>query len=191
MKSPHVPRVATWLLGCLLPPRDREAVLGDLIEEYAIRAGSPPLSTVARWYWWQVSRSIPQILWSSIRREGLLSTLGVAFGAYIAAGLLEFAGVAAISKLLGPNAGPFAVLNVVIGLATMVLGGYVAAWIRPGAASALAGMVMIAVVILMVTMSDSAPLWYGLTFLIVGPLAALAGGTLYFTKDTRRAGRTL
>jgi hypothetical protein len=182
MKSPHVPRVATWLLGCLLPPRDREAVLGDLIEEYAIRAGSAPLSTVARWYWWQVSRSIPQILWSSIRREGLLSTLGVAFGAYIAAGLLEFAGVAAISKLLGPDAGPFAVLNVIIGLATMVLGGYVAAWIRPGAASALAGMVMIAVVILMVTMSGSAPLWYGLTFLIVGPLAALAGGTLRFTK---------
>jgi hypothetical protein len=120
----------------------------------------------------------------------LLSTLGVAFGAYIAAGLLEFAGVAAISKLLGPDAGAL-VLNAIVGLATIVLGGYVAAWIRPGAASALAGMVLIAVVILMVTASGSAPLWYGLTFLVFGPVAALAGGTLCLTARTRRADRAL
>ncbi len=74
-----------------------------------------------------------------------------------------------------------------VGLATIVLGGYVAAWIRPGAAQALAGIEMIAVVILMVTMTDSAPLWYGLTFLIIGPLAACAGGILRVAGQTGRA----
>jgi hypothetical protein len=106
-------------------------------------------------------------------------------GAYIAAGIVEFIGNAAISTLLAPGAG-LTVFSLLFGLATIVLGGYVAARIRPGAATALAGIVVIAVVILMVTMSDSAPLWYGLVFLIVGPLAALAGGTL--RRDRRTGG---
>jgi hypothetical protein len=77
----------------------------------------------------------------------------------------------------------------IVGLATLVLGGSFAAWIRPGAASALSGIVAIAVVILMVTTSDRAPLWYGLTFLIIGPLAALAGGTLHVGRRMCRGRR--
>src|SRR2546425_11109058 len=100
MRYHIAPRFATWLLGCLLPQRDREAVLGDLIEEYAIRARSASPSTVARWLWGQVYRSVPLVLWSAIRRRGSLSTLSVALGAYIVAGTLESAGVAALSRLL-------------------------------------------------------------------------------------------
>lgn len=48
---------------------------------------------------------------------------------------------------------------------------------------------MIAVIILMVTMTDSAPLWHGLTFLFIGPLAACAGGTLRVARQTGRGGR--
>jgi len=184
----HVaPRVATWLLACLLPRADREAVVGDLIEEYAIRAQSTSPSSVVRWYWGQIWRSIPLILWSTVRRGGALSTLGVALGAYIAAGMLEFAGTAAISRLLDTNARAFAILSVIVGLATIGLAGYFAAWIRSGAASALAGIVMIGVATLMVTKSDSAPLWYALVFLIIGPLAALGGGALRVGGHTGRA----
>jgi hypothetical protein len=96
-----------------------------------------------------------------------------------------------MSRLLGPDARPLPVLRAIVGLATIMLGGYLAARIRPAAATALAGIVMIAVVILMVTMSDSAPLWYGLAFLIVGPLAALAGGTLCRGRRTGGAGRAV
>jgi len=66
----------------------------------------------------------------------------------------------------------------IVGLATMVLSGYVAALIRQGAARVLAGIIFTVVVVLFVTVPDSAPLWYGLTFLIAGPAAALAGGWL-------------
>lgn len=160
--------------------------MGDLAEEYALRARSTSLFTVSHWYWGQVLRSIPPVIWSSIRRGHWLRTLGVAMGAYIATGIVEFAGDAAISRLIAPGSLVHAVLGLIAGLSTMVLGGYLAAWIRPGAATAMAGIVMISVAVLMVTKSDSVPLWYQLAFLIAGPLASWAGGTLFLKKRTRR-----
>jgi hypothetical protein len=177
--SHHAPTlIATWLLERVLPERDREAILGDLIEEYELRARSTRPWTVSRWYWGQVCRSIPRMVWGSVCRGRWLATLGVATGAYIAAGALEFAGTVAISKLLTPDAALYTVISLVVGLTTMGIGGYFATWIRPGAGTVMAGIVMIVVAVLMMTMSGSAPLWYGLAFLVFGPLAALAGGTL-------------
>ena len=188
MSCHRPPRVATWLLGCFLPELDREAVLGDLVEEYGIRVRSASISNAAGWYWSQVWRSIPPVLWIGIRRGAWLSTVGVAIGAYIVAGMIEFVSVAAMARLFNPVGQTFPVLSVIVGLATMVLGGYLAAWIRPAAATVLAAIVIIVIVVLFVTMRDSAPLWYGFTFLIFGPVAALAGGTLCRVRRTGRAG---
>jgi heme/copper-type cytochrome/quinol oxidase subunit 4 len=80
----------------------------------------------------------------------------------------------------------FSVLSVIVGLATMVFGGYLAAWMRPAAATVLAAIVILVIVVSFVTMRDSAPLWYGLAFLIFGPVAALAGGTLCRVRRTGR-----
>jgi hypothetical protein len=113
----------------------------------------------------------------------------VAIAAYVAAGVLEWVGVAIVARLLHPDARLAIVLSVIVGLATMLLGGYVAASIRQGAAPALAGIILIVVAVLMVTMPDSAPLWYGLTFLIAGPAAALAGGRLTLIQRAGRAHR--
>ena len=110
--------------------------------------------------------------------------MAVAMGAYIAAGIVEFAGEMAISRLLARGGWIHEVLSLILGLTTIVLGGYFAAWIRPAAATALAGIVMIAVAVLMITKTGSVPLWYQLAFLIVGPLASLAGGTLFLRRQT-------
>jgi hypothetical protein len=64
----------------------------------------------------------------------------------------------------------------VIGLAATALGGYIAASIRRGAAETLAVMIALVVVALMVTMSESVPLWYQFGFLVFGPLTSFAGG---------------
>ena len=184
MRRHRPPRVATWLLGCFLPESDREAVLGDLVEEYGIRVRSASISNAASWYWTQVWRSIAPVLWVGIRRGGWLGTVGVALGAYIVAGMIEFVGTAVMARLLNPEGRAFPVLSVLVGLATMVLGGYFAAWIRPAAATVLAAIVILVIVVLFVSMRDSAPLWYGLTFLIFGPVAALAGGTLCRVRRT-------
>src|SRR5262245_12735309 len=186
MRLYPAPRFHTWLLTRLLPPSHREAVLGDLTEEFAIHADPKSRLSAARWYRGQVYRSIPLLLWSDVRRGRSWSTLGVAFAAFIAAGMLESVGLAAISRFWGSDTHPHAGINAFVGLVTIALGGYVAAWIRQGAAVALAGMEIVVVAMLMATMNGSAPLWYGLTFLVIGPLAALAGGTLSPAKADRQ-----
>jgi hypothetical protein len=178
MRRRSPPRAASWLLGLLLRERDREAVLGDLAEEYALRAGSASRFTISRWYWGQVYRSAPRVVWCSVRRGGWLPTLGVALGAYIAAGAVEFAGDVAISRLVAPESPVLAVVAMIIGLSTLALGGYLAAWVRPGASTALAWIVMISVAGMMVTQKPNAPLWYQIAFLIFGPWASWGGGTL-------------
>ena len=187
--NPLLPHIAIWLLECLLPAGDRDAVVGDLIEEYTLRARASTRATAAWWCWGQVARSIPLALLSDLRRPQWLSTLGVAIAAYVAAGALESVGVTVISRLLHPDDGLADLLGVIVGLATIVLGGYVAASIRQGAAQVLAGIVLIVVAVLMVTMPDSAPLWYALAFLIAGPVAALAGGRLNVTRREGQAHR--
>jgi hypothetical protein len=124
-------------------------------------------------------------MWGSVRRGGWVLTLGVAVGAYIAAGALEFAGTVAISKLLTPGALAFTVIGLLVGLTTMVIGGYVATWVRSGAGTVMAGIVMIAVAVLMMTTSGREPRWYGVVFLLFGPAAVLVGGAL--CRSRRRA----
>ena len=157
--------------------------MGDLAEEYALRARSASRPAVSDWYWGQVYRSIPPVVWRSVRGGHWLRTLSVAMGAYLAAGMVEFAGDLAISRLLAPDASVHDVLSMIVGLTTMLLG-YLAAWIRPGAATALAGIVMIGVAVLMVTKSGTVPLWYQRAFLIGGPVASFAGGTLFLRRQT-------
>jgi hypothetical protein len=53
----------------------------------------------------------------------------------------------------------------------------------------LAGIILIVVVVLFVTMPNSAPFWYGVIFLIAGPVVALAGGWLNVTRRSGRAHR--
>lgn len=178
MNPPPPPRIAIRLLEWLLPEEHRDALVGDLIEESALRARSSTRATATWWCWAQVVRSIPLVLCSTLRRRRWFGTLGVAIAVYVAAGVLEWVGVAVVSRLVYSDARLAMVLSVIVGLVTMVLGGYVAASIRQGAASVLAGIILMVVAVLMVTAPDSAPLWYGLTFLIAGPAAALAGGRL-------------
>jgi hypothetical protein len=182
MKGPTPPRIAMWLLECLVPEGDRDAVVGDLIEESALRARGRNGGTAAWWCWGQVVRSIPLMLWADLRRRRWPGTLGVAIAAYVGASVLESVGLSVASRLVRPGALLASVLSVTVGLAPMVCGGYMAASIRRGAAPALAGIILIVVVVLFLTRPHSAPRWYGLTFLIAGPVAALAGGRLNEVK---------
>ena len=185
MREDGPPRLAAWLLSVLLSERYREAVMGDLAEEYVLRLQGATGAGVSRWYWGQVCRSVPPVLWAALRRGRWMGTLGVAIGAYIGAGIVEFSANAALSRLLALGAPADSALGVIVGLMTMVLGGYVATLIRSGAASALAAVIITGVGVLMLAMPDSVPLWYQLAFLIGGPLASLAGGTLFVKKQRR------
>jgi len=52
-----LPRVARWLLELVTVARDRDAVLGDLCEEFEVRAGASLLKA-RLWFWQQALRSL-------------------------------------------------------------------------------------------------------------------------------------
>jgi len=169
MNPETLPKLAIRLLESLLPEENRDAVVGGLIEESALRARASTRASAAWWYWGQVARSVPLVLWSELRQGHRLRTLSVAILAYIAASILESVGTSLLLELVHPDPRLATVLGMIVGLATMVLSGYVAALIRQGAARVLAGIIFTVVVMLFVTVPDSAPLWYGLRFSLPAP----------------------
>jgi hypothetical protein len=177
MKLHSAPRMANWLLSCFLTARDREEVRGDLVEEFQLRTQSPGAGWF--WYWGQVLRSIPPIVWNSVRPGCWIRTLAVALAAYIVAGVIEFVADAALSRLLSLDATVHTVLSLIIGLATMLASGYIAARLRPGANAAMGVIVAIAVAALMAAQAGHVPLWYQIAFLFAGPFSVVAGGALF------------
>jgi hypothetical protein len=173
------PRLASSVLQCVLSDRDREPVMGDLIEEYAFRLRRTTRASARLWYWRQTYRSVIALLWSYGRQRRWGSTVGIALAIYIGVGLVESLADGALSMLLRLDGISTNVLRMVIGLLTLVLGGFVANRVRPGTANVLAAMVLVAVLLLMIALPHSVPLWYQLAFLIFGPVASLAGGAVF------------
>jgi len=58
---------ACRLVESVLPGRYPEAMLGDFIEEYILRAESTSPLTASRWFWSQACRSVSSMVWSSLR----------------------------------------------------------------------------------------------------------------------------
>jgi hypothetical protein len=171
------PRVASWVLACVLPAQEVETIIGDLEEEYASR--SPSTSGSVRWYWAQVVRSIPVLLWLPIRRSGCSDTFGVALGACTMQAVIEVTTKFATLELSPPNAPWPPVLTLVVTLPSLTLLSYLATRIRPGAATALTAIVVVAVVVqLIVKAGHDMPFWTQLVALVVGPSAAFTGGVL-------------
>lgn len=175
MIAKSILRVAAAFLHVLLPASQREPVLGDLAEEYASRARS---GSALPWLFGQVCRSVPAVFCMAVRRDAWLSTIGIAVGAWVAASVFESAAVVATSRLVGDRVVLGAMLGTLLGMLSMACGGYVAALLRPGAAHVMAAVVLIVVIALMLAPENTSPLWYQLTFLLVGPVAPMLGGAL-------------
>jgi len=175
MRRCSPPAFACWFLESVLPNPYREAVLGDLIEEYKLRIESTSRFTASRWFWSQTCRSVPSMVWSLLRsRDGLIS-MSTAMGVYMVMGMLKFAADLTISKLIVPERMTHVVLAPVVFLTTSAIGGCVAARLRRGATVFLALIVMTTVLVLLAVKVCTIPVpwWYQLGFLALGPLTVL------------------
>jgi hypothetical protein len=177
-------RVASWVLACAVPPQDREVIIGDLEEEYALRSRSTP--GACRWFWAQIVRSIPVLLWTPVRHGGWLPTLGVALAGCAVQAMIELTTKFAIVRLFPLDARWPAVLTLVITLPSLALLSYLATRIRPGAATMLTALIILAVVIqLTVKNGPGMTSWTRFAALFVGPSTAFTGGVL--SLKTRRS----
>ena len=181
MKTCSPPTFACWLLESVLPDPYREAILGDLIEEYTLRIESTSRFTASRWFWSQTCRSVPSMVWSSLRSGNCFMTVSIAMGVYILMGTLKFAADLMISKVVSPDQATRVILAPIVFLTTTAIGGCVAARIRRGATIFLALMVTITVAILidLKVCSMPVPWWYQFGFLTLGPLAVIITPALF------------
>jgi hypothetical protein len=183
---PRSLHVATWALSWLAPRDQREALLGDLAEEYALRAKAASSSMAFNWYLRQVCASAPPLLWARLTATAWIATVGVALIAYVAVGVVE---VVANWVIAGSSAAPTAAYNplgMFVTFPMVVLIGYVAAGFRRAAIFVLAAMMLLSVTAMTLWATESMPGWYRIAYFIVGPAASFIGGAL----RSRQPGRS-
>ncbi|HJU74513.1 MAG TPA: permease prefix domain 2-containing transporter [Gemmatimonadaceae bacterium] len=178
-----VPRTAAWLLGWLLTDANRDGVLGDLTEEFALRARRDSLPNASRWYWRQVVRSLPRFFWSGFRRGQWRAPLGAAVAAQVFITFGESLILIPLARTFDLTGSFRWLVEMPIGFAAMTLGGFVAAWMRRGADVALAVLSTIMIIVFMIVLGGASPRWYQITFLVLGPVAILTGGALLRRKQ--------
>jgi hypothetical protein len=167
--------LATWVLACFVPENERDALIGDLAEEYALRSRTASSSSALKWYLRQVCASVPPLLWAGLRRPMWLATFCLALAAYIAVGVVEFFVHWMISD-------PYNPLSMVITFPLVVLIGYCAARFRRRAPAVLAVMMLAAVTVMTVSTTETAPLWYRITYFFLGPAAVFIGRALHHRR---------
>lgn len=161
------------MLSLIVSPDVCDAVVGDLCEEFSLRALASP-TDAARWYWRQALRSLPQLCATRARDTRWLSTVAVATAAYPVVGVFNAVGMFLSARWLGAWAANQA-LTAAVGLVAIGAGAHVASRIRPSAGHVLGGLVMCAALSFLLFRVDRSPVWYQVTFLLLGPLSAHLG----------------
>jgi hypothetical protein len=169
-------RVSSWLLSLALPADEVQHVVGDLEEELA---SSRP-HRGSRWYWSQLARSYPRLLWLPIRRSGWLATFGVACTACVIQAGIELIVGFTVYQLSPAAAWWPAAIGLAVTLASLLTVSRLAARIRPGSATAvavIAGCVLLGRVLHAAVAGQQVPLGT-LAALVVVPALAFTGGAL-------------
>jgi hypothetical protein len=177
----HLPLgIASRIFEFVLPVPNRDAMLGDLIEEYALRAQATSSLAAARWFWSQTCRSVLWKAWYSLRNVDFLANISIALGVYVAIAILQLGVDLVISKLVAPSPTTSVAIAPVVFLATAAIGGCLTARIRRGTTLFLAVAVMISVAMMIDfrVCTIPVPWWYPFGFLTLGPLAVLIAPAL-------------
>ena len=206
------PRSIEILLEALgAEPHYREAVLGDLAEEFALRAERDGEASALRWYRREAVRTAPHLLHSAChraRRRGLGHLLGVMLTAYTGVFIIEMIAVGVVFGTLRA----FGVLHVpgrirvdypawqasmiALGTLSAMLGGYLAAWLNEEAplftafAFSIVWSVLqaIGLTITRTRGTLTLPVWYVVAVPVVIVLGIIFGGILRVRQGTRAEG---
>jgi hypothetical protein len=175
-------RAATWIFSQLAPRDESEAMLGDLYEEFALRAAAASTPAAARWCLRQIMTSTPALLWAGFRRGAWIPAL--------IAAVLSFAGVVAANFVVGwaimRGPAPIRSFGLVPFSLIVVLIVYVAAGYRRSAAVILGVLMTIALV---ATFRGDVPMWRQIAWLALGPTATFIGCGLQSLRRPRAPGR--
>jgi hypothetical protein len=178
-------QVLNWILSRIVPVTEREPLLGDLTEEYELRASEGSPSTARQWYLRQVCASVASLLWVRLTSIVWISTTAVALLAYIAVGVVELI-VNEVTSSVSANAA-YNPLGMLITFPMVVLIVYFAARLRRNAGLVLATLMLVSVTAMTLWGAESVPLWYRIAYFFAGPSATLVGSVLRRFRPTGEA----
>lgn len=187
------PALIETVLAGLNVDRDlRDAITGDLLEGHAAVAAVHGERGADRWMRREMLRSVPVFMLAAVRHGGfrlLAATVGAAFAALVAVGLLIGASVAVVSAMVPPETmGRLAIVAFAIDLSYGAAGGYLAA--RLGRAAPLGAAFIFGVLCVWLTLmlTGDTRSWYplALEFLLIP--ATVSGGWLHARRLARRGG---
>jgi hypothetical protein len=168
-------RIATWILSRFVSKNDREALIGDLAEEYARRVRSDSRSAAFVWYLRHSFTSIPALVRVKLTRARWPLTLGVALLAYLLVGVAQLIIRWALQSL-SARSHPLLILIILVPIILLIA--YLAERLRRKSAIMLGAILMIAIAAMTMWSSRNAAMQYQLAYLLVGPCVAFFGTAL-------------
>lgn len=193
------PRTVGWLSGlmeCLLPRELGEVAVGDLNEEFPLRAQATSRARATWWFASQAAMSVPRLLLLSTRRLSWLKSVGVAVAAYVALGYAEPYMHRFVSLIAEPGFRAQLVLDLCVGFTACASGGFLSTWVHRGSAVlySLISTAYLAFVMTRYGVNPELPAWFPVSFLVVALIAPIVGGFAFvsfarrWVKPTRHEG---
>jgi hypothetical protein len=193
MKHPYF--IELVLEGLIRDPKQRDALLGDLAEEYRARATRGGGSAANRWYAWQAARAVPHLARDAFRQTGWPAILVgiVVLSALQWATLILgfFTSLALVYPLAWLGVNPaIATIAWALGSLWSFVGGMIVARVFPRSPVPAAVVLAFFALIVAITPREGVEMslvrpWYLLGTKIVGPSATLMG-VLYMLHRRRR-----
>jgi peptidoglycan/LPS O-acetylase OafA/YrhL len=172
----------TWIFSRLVPKDLREALIGDLMEEYARRSNASSPAAARKWYLRQICASILPMLWMRLRRATWLVTLGVALISYLAVAIVQPFVRRALSTSFASS---FLAFDLIALFATITLIGFFAERLRRWASLVLGVLLLATLIVMTASSTADVPLWYRISYFFVVPAAAVLGSVLSSRRSTR------
>jgi hypothetical protein len=175
MSASDFVNLAGRVFARLVPERYRDALVGDLVEEYNLRLASGTSEGAVRWFYRQLVCSLASIVQTAVLRGDWAVSLAVAVGVYITMAAFEMGSARVLYRFIDHEGMLAIVLAPIMFLAVTTAGGCIAARIRRDATTFLAPLVMLTVAVAIKHNACTVPVpwWYQFGFLTLGPLTVL------------------
>jgi hypothetical protein len=193
MNELRPPQLAVWIAESVVSDSDlREATLGDLAEDFALKCGDESPGRARLWYWSQVMRSVIPLSMMSLRRTGAvgwLRLIAAVIGGYALLAVMVIMTDGWLASV-AVNLWVMSIASLAFDIVEAIVAGYLAAVFggkTPMLAALGLGILCVAISILTFGyVGPDAPLLYRVALMLI-VLPSCAFGAMLRTRQLRRA----
>ena len=171
-------------LACVLGDEYGVALMGDLAEERARRVRADGPHQAARWYRFEICRSLAAAVRLRLAETVRSAPWSIAIGAYVLVAVLDVTTMSLLLRVWPDAAQPTSAVRIVSGLPGIALISYVAARFDRRAPWLLGAMMLLAAISITTLTTEAMSAAFIVAYLTVGPGAAVLGAVLSRARRT-------